>query len=205
LSQPPYSLDEFWNIVAALANDLRRCASALEGAVKEEDVKAVLYWRRMCAHTVCAAIEGATYHMAYIAYVARHTRDVVFSPDELMTLEQAYDFDDEGETEAGLTQGQMLERIKFAFNAFARVHYSDYVIPTGEPEWQQVKEIFAIRTRLTHPQSTAALAISDDSTTDLLEGTAWFMKCMVTLLESSQTALEERAALWEEDKDGPVM
>lgn len=168
-------------------------------------MKAVLYWRRMCAHTVCAAIEGATYHMAYIAYLARHSRDVAFSLDELKALEQAREFDAEGEPDVSLTQAQLLERIRFAFHAFARAHHSDYVIPTLEPEWEQVREIFNIKTRLSHPQSTAALAISDDSTTALLEGTAWFMKCMVSLLESSQASMEERASLWEEDKDGPVM
>jgi hypothetical protein len=205
MAEPPYSLDEFWNIVATLGNDLRRCASALEDAIREEDVKALLFWRRMCAHTVCAAIEGATYHMAYIAYVARGSRDVVFSLDELGVLEKAYDFDADNEIEAGLTEEQMLERIKFAFNAFARVHYSDYVLPLNDPEWPQLKEIFSIKKRLTHPQTTAELGISDNNVTDLLEGAAWFMKCMVALLESSRECLEERVASWEGDKDELIM
>jgi hypothetical protein len=205
MAEPPYSLDEFWNIVAKLGNDLRRCASALETAGNGEDFQEVLFWHRMCAHTVCAAIEGATYHMAYIAYVARNSRDVVFSLDELGVLETAYDFEEDREIEAGLTEEQMLERIKFAFNAFARVHYSDYVLPLNDPEWLQVKEIFSSKKRRTHPQTTTDLEVTEKEVTDLLEGTAWFMKCMVALLESSRECMEARVALWDGDRDELIM
>lgn len=205
MSSTPYSLKEFWNIVATLSNDLRRCAGELQSATKEEDVKSVLFWRRMCAHTVCASIVGTTYHMIYIAYVARRARDVVFSLAEIETLEKAYDFDPDNESEAELTEAQMRERIKFAFNAFARVHYSDYILPINDPAWPQLKEIFAIKKRLSQPQSPEALGLSDTDVNALLEGTAWFMQCMVSLLESSQQSVEERAVLWEEERDEPIM
>lgn len=205
MTSTPYSLKEFWNIVATLSNDLRHCAGELQSATKEEDAKAVMFWRRMCAHTVCAAIAGTTYHMMYIAYVARQTRDVVFSLAEIEALEKAYDFAAANENEAELTAAQMCERIKFAFNAFARVHYSDYILPINDAEWSQLKEIFAIRKKLSQPQSTEALGLSDADVNALLEGTAWFMQCMVSLLESSQQSVEEQAALWEDEKDEPIM
>ncbi len=209
MGEAPYSVEEFWNIVGALAADMQRCASALEALSNNEDEpdrgKWFWFWRRMCALSVFAMIEGAVYHMMYIAYVARDSRDVVFSLDELAILENAYDFDEDREVEPGLTQPQMLERIKFAFNAFARVHYSDYVLPISEDGWREIKETFLIKQGISTPRTTAELEVSDDSVTDLLEGTAWFMNCLVALIESCRDAGAARIASWEDEKDEPVM
>lgn len=210
MAEPPYSLEEFWSIVAALANDVKKCAAEIETlsqneGFEDEDESGLWFWRRMCAQTVWTAIEGSTYHMTYIAYVARNSRDVVFTLDELQRLERAYDFDEDREIEAGLRREQMLERIKFAFNSFARVHYSDYVLPVNEPEWSQIKEVFRIKEALEHPQSTAELEVHSENVTDLLQGIAWFMKCMVAVLEDCRDTASERVASWEEEKDEPIM
>jgi hypothetical protein len=209
MGEAPYSVEEFWNIVGALAADMQRCASALEALAKNEEEKDrgkwLWFWRRMCALSVFAMIEGAVYHMTYIAYVVRHSRDVVFSLDELTVLENAYDFDEDGEVEPGLTDEQMLERIKFAFNAFARVHYSDYVLPTGEDGWLAIKETFLIKRAISSPRTTAELEVLDDNITDLLEATAWFMNSLISLIESCRESAEARVAAWEDEKDGPVM
>lgn len=209
MAEAAYSVEEFWNIVGALAADLQKCASALEALANDENAenrgKLFWFWRRMCALSVFAAIEGSTYHMMFIAYVARNSRDVVFSLEEMKALENAYDFDEDREIEPGLTQKQMLERIKFAFNAFARVHYSDYVLPVNDDGWLQLKEIFLIKKNISCPQATRELEVVDDNVTDLLEGTAWFMKCMVTLIESCRDSAAERVAAWDDEPDGPVM
>lgn len=209
MGEPPYSIEEFWNIVGALAADMQKCASALEALAQDEEAenrgKMFWFWRRMCALSVFAAIEGSTYHMMYIAYVARDSRDVVFSLEELEVLENAYDFDEDREIEPGLTQEQMLERIKFAFNAFARVHYSDYILPISDKGWLRLKQVFLIKRVISHPQSTAELEVFDENLTDLLVGMAWFMQCMVTLIESCRDSAAARVASWEEEKDGPIM
>lgn len=205
MALPPYSVEEFWKIVAALANDLRRCTSALEVASKEDDVKAIQSWRRMCAHVVFASLEGAAYHMLHVAHVARDAPDVYFSQDELARLEEAYDFDADNESKTDPTPEQRLGRIKFAFNAFARVHCSDYLLDASDPSWLPVKEIFLIEKRLTHPQTGAEMNISDESVTNFLEGTAWIMKQMVSLLESSEKSMEDRNTFFREEKDELIM
>ncbi|MBD0325077.1 MAG: hypothetical protein ICV68_01520 [Pyrinomonadaceae bacterium] len=209
MAEPPYSVEEFWDIVSALAADVQQCAAAHEAAVKnEEDEKQgewLWFWRRMCAHTVFSLIEGATYHLMYIAYVARNSREVVFSLDELEILEKAYDFDDEREVEPGLTQEQMLERIKFAFNAFARVHYSDYILPTHEEDWLKVKETFRIKAAISSPQLVRELEVMDDDVTVLLQATAWFVQRLVALVESCRDCAGARVASWEAEKDEPIM
>ncbi|MBD0325078.1 MAG: hypothetical protein ICV68_01525 [Pyrinomonadaceae bacterium] len=202
---PPYSIEEFWKIVAALANDLRRCTSSLEAASKGEDAKAVQSWRRLCAHVIFASLESATYHMLYTAHVERNSRDAIFSADETERLEKAYDFSEDNQPEASLTPEQRLDRIKFAFDAFARVHCCDYLLLKDDPDWLAVKDIFLIEKRLLHPQTSAELNISDDSVTNLLGGTAWIMKQMVSLLESSEKSMEDRAAFLKEEKDELIM
>ncbi|HEX7996863.1 MAG TPA: hypothetical protein VF528_00500 [Pyrinomonadaceae bacterium] len=209
MAEPPYSIEEFWDIVSALAADMQKCAAAHEAVVKAEEEESqgewLGFWRRMCALTVFALIEGATYHLTYIAYVARNSREVVFSLRELETLEKAYDFDDEQEVEPGLTQEQMLERIKFAFNAFARVHYSDYILPTQDAEWLQLKETFSIKAAISSPQLVRELEVSDDDVTDLLQATAWFVQCLVALTESCRDAAGAKVASWEAEKDEHIM
>lgn len=209
MGEPPYSIEEFWNIVGALAADMQRCASALESLARDEEAedrgKLFWFWRRMCALSVFAMIEGTTYHMTYIAYVTRNSRDVVFSLDELKILESAYDFDEDGEIEPGLTQAQMLERIKFAFNAFARVHYSDYILPINDVEWLLMKDVFSIKQTISHPQSTAELEVVDDGVRNLLQATAWFMQCLVALIQSCRDSAAARVASWEDEKDEPIM
>ena len=202
---PPYSIEEFWKIVAALANDLRRCTSALEAASKGEDAKAVQSWRRLCAHVIFASVESATYHMLYTAYVERNSRDAVFSADEVERLESLYDFDENNRPEVILMPQERLERIKLAFTAFARVHCCDYLLPEDDPNWLTVKDIFIIENRLVRPQASAELNISDDNVTNLLEATAWIMKQMVSLLESSEKSMEDRAAFLKEEKDELIM
>lgn len=209
MAEPPYSIEEFWNIVGALAADMQRCAAALQALPTDEETEEIgklyWFWRRMCALTVFEMIEGTVYHMTYIAYVARDSRDVVFSLEELEILENAYDFGEDDEIEPGLTLEQMLERIKFAFNAFARVHYSDYVLPISEEGWLQMKEVFLIKQAISHPQLTTELEVPDDGVTDLLQASAWFMQCLVALIESCRDSAEARVASWEDEKDGPVM
>lgn len=202
---PPYSIEEFWKVVAALANDLRRCTSALESASKGEDAKAVHSWRRLCAHVIYASLESATYHMLYTAYVERNSRDTVFSTDEIERLESVYNFGENSQPDVVLTAEQRLDRIKFAFDAFARVHCCDYSLPKDDPNWLAVKDIFLIESRLMHPQASMELNISDDNVTNLLEATAWIMKQMVSLLESSEKSMEERAAFFKEEKDELIM
>jgi hypothetical protein len=209
MAEPPYSIEEFWDIVGALAEDMQKCAAAHEALVTDEEAERrgewLWFWRRMCAHSVFALVEGATYHLMYIAYVARDSRDVVFSLDELAILENAYDFDEEREVEPGLTQAQMLERIKFAFNAFARVHYSDYVLPAQDAEWLQVEEIFHVKEVISAPRLVSELEVFDENLTDLLQATTWFVQRLVALMESCRDCAKERIASWEAEKDEPIM
>jgi hypothetical protein len=159
----------------------------------------------MCAFSVFALIEGATYHLMYVAYVMRNMREVVFSLDELEVLEKAYDFDEERDVEAGLTMEQMLERIKFAFNAFARVHYSDYVLPTTEPDWQHIKATFQTKKYLSYPQSPGELAVDHAGVEKLQLGAMWFIQCLASLIKSCRDSAIAKFASWENGTDEPVM
>ncbi|HEY0406069.1 MAG TPA: hypothetical protein VGC89_10100 [Pyrinomonadaceae bacterium] len=212
----PYSLEEFWAIVTTLAEDVKQCSMALEILDNQEpiDEDMVRFWRKICAYTIFALIEGVTYHMLHIAYVARHSRDVVFTLAEIEALESAYDFSEDRhvepgrkdkDIEPGLTPAQMLDRIKFAFNAFARVYYSDYIMPVNESGWSGIKLALLVKSGLAHPQSAAELEVADEYVTEMLLSTPWFMQCLIALTQDCRDCAEQRLAIWEAAQDEPIM
>jgi hypothetical protein len=217
MAEIPYSLEEFWDIVRALADDVRNCSGALEMLDRQgpEDQSTGPFWRKTCAYCIFALIEGATYHLLYIAYVARHTRGVVFTLEELEALENAYDFDEEKriepgiehkDIEPGLTPTQMIGRIKFAFNAFARVHGSDYIMPNDGNGWAGIRLALQVKSEISRPRFVSELEVSDDTVTSMLLGTPWFMQCLTALLQDCRDCAERRLAAWDaEDNNEPIM
>ena len=199
------SLEEFWNVVTRLNGDVSRCMAALE-ETPEEDEEERAFWRRMYARAIFAAIDGATYRMTFHAYAARARPSVTFSMDELERLEKAYDFDeDQEEFVSTFSKSQMLDDIKFAFNAFARVHYSDYVLPINDPGWILIKEIARMRDALRYPRAPEETEVYEENIDTLAEGLLWFVERMVELIEDSRDRFKEKVAEWESGEDETVM
>ena len=194
------SLEESWKIIRRLNGDAKRCIRALQETASE-DAEEIAFWRRTYARSVFAIIDGAVYQMMSHAYAARHRRDVVFSLDELQRLEKAYDFDEDQEPSVSFSRTQMLEQIRFAFNAFARVHYSDYILPTHDAGWFFIKDIAYIRECLQFPREPGGLEIYEENIETLIEGLLWFVERMVELMESSQEQAMMTFAAWESDQD----
>jgi hypothetical protein len=206
MSSDPNSLEGFWSVVVALTEDAKTCIGVLDKVYDDDDDDAVMFWRRMYARSVIALIEGATYRMTYAAYLARDRRDVTFSLSEMQELEKAYDFEEEFDPVVEVSRALALDRIQLAFKVFARVHYSDYVLPIQEAEWAHIKEIFRIKQTLMFPREAQELAIDEEKVDALIFGTTWFMERLVNILQSSRTSMLEQVASWEnEDDDGIVM
>lgn len=199
------SLEEFWDVVKRLNADARRCMMALE-ETPEEDEEGRAFWRRMYARAVFALVDGATYRMTYHAYAARGRSGVTFSLAELDRLEKSYDFDeDQEEVVATFSRARMLDQIKFAFNAFARVHYSDYVLPTNDPAWILIKEIARVKDSLQYPRSPQETEVYEENIDALVEGLLWFVERMVELIEDSEKCVSVKFAAQESDEDEVVM
>jgi hypothetical protein len=199
------SLDGFWGVVTRLNNDVKRCMSALVELAEADDEEEKAFWRRMYAHAVFAMIDGATYCMTFHAYAARGRPDVVFSRDELTRLEKSYDFDEDQEAVTTFSKTLMLENIRFAFNVFARVHYSDYILPIQDPDWILIKEIAHIKESLQYPREPLEVEVYEEYIDDLVEGLLWLVQRMVELLADCQKHLQEKIAEWESGEDEIVM
>jgi len=194
------SLEASWKIIRRLNGDAKRCIRALQ-ETPADDEEERSFWRRTYARSVFALMDGAVYQLLAHAYAARHRRDVVFSLDELQRLEKAYDFDEDQEPSTTFSRTQMLEQIRFAFNAFARVHYSDYILPTHDPGWAHIKEIGYLREYLQFPKEPRSLEVQEENIDILVEGLLWFVERMVELMESSQEQAMMKFAAWESDQD----
>jgi hypothetical protein len=202
------SLEEFWGVITRLSNDAKICLGMieLELSPEEEDEEERAFWRRMYARAVFAVIDGATYRMMYHAYAATERPDVTFSIDELMRLENYYDFDEDKEDpEITFSRTRMLDDLKFAFNVFARVHYSDYILPIQDPNWIHVKEIARIREALQYAREAKELEVYEESVDNLVLGLVWLLQQMVELFESCRKHTEEKFAADEPGEDERVM
>ncbi|HJQ34385.1 MAG TPA: hypothetical protein VJ866_19550 [Pyrinomonadaceae bacterium] len=199
------TLEEFWGVVTSLKNDASRCSKAL-AATPEEDEAGRAFWRRMYARAAFAFFDGVTYRMAYHAYMARDRRGVAFSLEELNRLEKMFDFDDDEDLDiySAVSHINMLEDMKFAFNAFARVHYTDYVLPIADADWVFMKEAAHIRNWLTHPKTAEGLEVNGGDVDALAWGMVWFVENLVALLGSSLTHTLTTFAGWD-DEDDAVM
>lgn len=198
------SLEEFWGVVILLTDDVKRCAAGLDDT-PEGDEEERSFWRRMYARAVFAAVDGITYRMLFHAYAARGRRGVIFSIDELARLERFYDFDEDREAAATFSKRGMLDDIKFAFNAFARVHYSDYILPAHDPKWVLIEGIARIKEGLQYPRAAGELEVYEETVDELAEGLRWFVEWMADLLQSCREHAEEEFASWESDEDEVIM
>jgi hypothetical protein len=176
------SLEEFWSLVKRLNGDAQRCLKALHETSDDPDGQA--FWRRMYARAVFALIDSATYRMTFHAYAARCRPGVTFTPQELSRLEQSFDFEEEREPAASFGMTQSLDQIRFAFEVFARVHDSGYLLPIHDQEWGLVKEIAVIRQKSLFCREPAAIEVHDEEIDILLDGSLWLIERMVDLLES---------------------
>ena len=198
------SLEEFWSLVKALNGDVERCMTALH-ETPEDDAAGKQFWRRMYARAVFAMIDGATYRMMFHAYAARDRRDVTFSLDELMKLESYYDFDEDQEAVTTFSKTQMLDSIRFAFNAFARVHYSDYILPIHDQSWILVKEMAYLRECWQYPREVQGIEVYEENIDTLVAGLLWLVERLLELLKSCQLHALEKFAAWEAEEDEPIM
>jgi hypothetical protein len=182
--------EPLWMVVEALSRDASLCMGMLE-ALAEDDEKERVFWRRMYARTVFAVFDGVVYGMIYHAFVTRNRPNAEFSPEELIRLEGAYDFDEDSEAIATFSKEQMLDDIRFAFNVFARVHSSYYRLPTHEREWIHIKEIARIRHALRFPREATDVEVYEENIDDLVAGFLWFIGRARDLFQSCAEALEE--------------
>ena len=198
------SLESFWNLLKRLNRDVKRCMMSLH-ETPEDDEEARSFWRRMYALSVFSLIDGVTYRMMFQAYIARHRSDVLFTPDELIRLENYYDFDEGREAVKTFSQTQMLEDLEFAFNAFARVHCSDYILPIHDNNWALIKEIAWMRNVLQFPREAGAVEVYEENIDSLVYGLLWLVERMVDLIEDSKASLLEKLDELDTDEDEIVM
>jgi hypothetical protein len=198
------SLEDFWILVKRLNGDAQRCLTALHGT-SEDDEEGKAFWRRMYARAIFALIDGATYRMTFHAYAARCRPDISFSPEELSALEESYDFNEDREPLAPFGTTRSLEQIRFAFEMFARVHGSPYLLPLHEQEWGLIKETALIRQGLLFCREPAAIEVYEGSVDQLLFGSKWLIERMVDLLESCLESMLDIASGSDEEPPEIIM
>jgi hypothetical protein len=200
-------LEGLMGVIQRLSEDARICLEGVDASSKEEtpDEDVSSYCRRMYARSVINFLDGITYRLMYHAYAARFRPEVMLTADEIQRLEKYYDFDEGEEAQTILSQSQMLENIRFAFRTFARVHYSDYVLPTHAPEWVFIKEIARLRDALLYPRAADELEVFEENIETLLEGMKWFSQRLADLFSEIKDSTLERINEWQANEDEIIM
>jgi len=200
------SIDEFWDLVISLKDDASRCLREID-ETPEEDVVSKVFWRRMYARAVFALIETTTYRMTYHAYMARERPGVMFTPEELERLTNAYDFKDDPDASAPVftSRKQFLDDIEFAFRAFARVHEAAYLLPIHRQEWGLMKGIARLRQDYQYCRTREEAVVYPENVDTLVYGLLWFVECMVALLESCADSIFTAATPGELEDNEAIM
>lgn len=147
---------DFQKRVLCLSKDVGRCNSALRRAPNDQ------FWRRSIIKNLFALLEGQLFGMKAIAFHQFGLREVEFSAAELTMLqEQRYKLNEKGEACSSTDNYQKLfSNYQFAFKCFAKSHGSSFQLNNGKIA--KLKQLEAIRNRLTHPKRLNALDVSDD-------------------------------------------
>lgn len=194
MSDGARSLKEFWSVVGRLNDDVKRCLNRLQ-ATAEGDAERKAFWRRMYARAIFGLIDAATYQMTFHAYVTRNRPGVSFSPDELTRLESVAELTADPVGAATPGTSQMLDDMEFAFSAFARVHFSDYLLPTNDPAWVLVQGTVALKNLFQDPKGVRGLIMHEEDVGVLMRGLQWFVERMVDLQQSCYQGMLDKNEL----------
>lgn len=199
-------LEGLMEVIKRLSDDARICLVGMDASTRDgSSENTISFWRRMYARSVIAFLDGITYRLMFHAYAARFRPETPLTTDEVHRLETSYDFDADEEARTTLSRSRMLEDIRFAFHTFARVHYSDYALPTHEPEWGFIKEIARLRDALLYAREGSELEVSDENIEVLLEGMKWFAQRLADLLSDVKDSAIEKFNEWQADEDEIIM
>jgi hypothetical protein len=196
MSDNARSLNAFRDVVVRLNDDVKRCLARLQ-ATAAGNAERKAFWRRMYARAVFGLIDAATYQMTLHAYVTRNRPGVSFSPDELTRLEAMAELIADPLAPSPPDTSQMLDDMEFAFSTFARVHFSDYLLPTNDPAWVLVQGTVALKHSFQDPRQTQGMIVRDENIGVLAQGLQWFVERMVDLQKSCHQSML--------DKNEPVM
>jgi len=185
--------EEFWSIVKRLNGDVNRCLTKLQATAAGDAEKA--FWRRMYARAVFGLIDAAIHQMAWHAYITRKLTEVPFSPDELARLETIAEATADHMATSPPDTSQTLADMEFAFNSFARVHFSEYVLPTNDPAWVLVQATAALKHLFQDPRQVRGLAVRDEDVGLLGKGLQWFVERMVDMQKSCYQAMLDKDEL----------
>jgi hypothetical protein len=199
-------LEGLMEVLKRLSDDTKICLVGVDASSTDgSDENAMSFWRRMYARAVINYLDGVTYRLMFHAYMARFRPETMLTADEIQRLEKYYDFDEDQEAQTTLSKSQMLENIKFAFRTFARVHYSDYVLPTHEPEWVIIKEIARMRDTLLYAREANELEVYEENIETLLEGLKWFSNHLADLFNEIKDFTLEKINEWQANEDEIIM
>jgi hypothetical protein len=153
--------------VEILYSDLEYCRQML----KENNSQ---FWRRTYVRNFFATIEGMINSWKTIALLRHFEGSVVFSPAEIMFLEEKeYRLEETGKIRVSPGKLSTLSNLRFGFASYAKAFGVEYKLDCSVVGWEKFKDAQRIRDRVTHPKTSTELNISDQEIQTIKSAVAW--------------------------------
>ncbi len=176
-----YDLQDYAALAGALKEDIQDSLQLYISSKKSQ------FSRRIYARTLFSQIEAWVYNLKTLILESELILEAPPTPLELTALrEETWG----GVSDAGQPQVRadrfipLAANIRFACQTAARCFGVSYSIAAGEAGWKAFREALEIRNRLTHPRSSADLAVSDTEVETIHKAHEWFASTSTELYKA---------------------
>ena len=157
--------------------------------------------RRGFVRATFAYFEGAVYELKRSAALNPMWQSALSIEEMALIDEVAFEMSEQGQVRRRKLFIPLKSNLRFAYRILARLTNLQIELKTDGQGWEAFSRAIEIRNRLTHPKSTADLAISDDDFDSVRAALLWFFAEFTSLMngisESFRNAtqrLNEQAA-----------
>jgi hypothetical protein len=189
------NLDEILSAISSdfnkLIDELNNDINIIEEYLQKHDNQTS---RRLYIRTAISIIEGMLSYMKASINASRKFDHTPLTAEESKILNEHYKFiDKNGKIKQRYFRLSFLDNVIFTLELFA---YSNYVftkIDTKDHGWSSLKNLVAIRNRITHPKESRDLLISDNDIINAKGGYNWFIDNFLKLHYECYSSLIEQA------------
>jgi hypothetical protein len=179
--------NEFIELMGALAEDVHRATTAMSEAGDQFSI-------RQYVRAAFALKEGLTHSMKRMALEVDDDERVLDAAERTVLAERAFDLNDQGQVTSRQATYPWLRSARFAFDAFAKAQGLNVRLDASGVGWARLREAVGIRNRITHPKSTADIAVSPPEAQTVWDANILFVQQLLDLMQAAAAHDSARSA-----------
>jgi hypothetical protein len=173
-------LEEHSSLTLTLLEDVAFCGSH----VYEDSNKQ--FWRRTTLRSLISAVEGIIFSTKNLSLKFSELVGVAFTEGEAILLrEHNYQIKDNGEVQHTSSKLRTVPNLMFSANMCAKCcGTTRTIVDRRDSRWESVLDTMKLRNRITHPQTSSHLNITDEEFKKMEDATGFFTDVNNAFLKS---------------------